>query len=209
MPLIRKSSSETAPTRAPDVPTLIAALEDGSQQERWAAARGLAKVPGAVAALGKALGREADERVRLAIFTSLATISSAASLDAILPYLRSDDASLRTGALDALRLMPGIVPGRLESLLCDPDPDVRLLACDLARDLSSQEARSLLSNLIEVDPLVNVCAAAVDVLAEIGAPDTLPSLVRCAARFADRPFLGFAVKVASERIGSRFPARHG
>ena len=56
---------------------------------------------------------------------------------------------------------------------------------------------------------MNVCAAAVDVLAEIGAPDTLPSLVRCAARFADRPFLGFAVKVASERIGSRFPARHG
>jgi len=105
--------------------------------------------------------------------------------------------------------MPGIVPGRLESLLCDPDPDVRLLACDLARDLSSQEASILLSSLIEVDPSVNVCAAAVDVLAEIGAPDTLPSLVRCAARFADRPFLGFAVKVASERIGSRFPARHG
>jgi HEAT repeat protein len=209
MPLIRKSPTETAPAGAADAAALIAALHDGSRQERWVAARSLANAPDAIPALGNALGREVDEQVRAAIFTSLATIDTEPSLDAILLQLRSDDAGLRTGALDALRLMPGTVLKRLGSMLRDADPDVRLLACDLARDLPSPEARNLLSSLLDVEPSENVCAAAVDVLAEIGAPDALPSLAGCAARFAGRPFLAFAVKVASERIGSRYPARHG
>ena len=40
-------------------------------------------------------------------------------------------------------------------------------------------------------------------LAEIGGADALPALARCADRFADEPFLAFAIKVAAERIARR------
>jgi HEAT repeat protein len=209
MPLIRRGPTEPAPLAAPDAAAAIAALRVGSAAERWTAARSLATIPGAATALGQALRDEGDERVREAIFTSLARINSRESVDAVLPYLRSDDASLRTGALDALKVMSLAVRARLESLLGDADTDVRILACDLARDVPSAEVARLLSGLLESDPSVNVCAAAVDVLAEIGSPDVLPALARCAARFPDQPFLHFAVKAASDRIGAGARQRHG
>ena len=159
--------------------------------------------------LGLALATEADERVREAIFTSLARIDGPESLEVVLPCLRSDDANLRTGALDALRLMCASAASRLESLLHDPDTDVRILACDLARDMAPDVATALLSAVIEADPEVNVCAAAVDVLAEVGGAGALPSLARCAERFPDQPFLAFAVRVASERIGVSADGPHG
>jgi HEAT repeat protein len=187
----------------------IAALRAGPAQERWAAARSLATFHAAAPALGHALSDETDQRVREAIFTSLIRINSAASVDMMLPFLRSDDASLRTGALDALKAMPAAVHARLESLLRDADPDVRILACDLARDVPWAEASRLLSEILDADPAINVCAAAIEALAEIGSADALPSLARCAERFPDQPFLGFAVKEACERIGSQSLRQHG
>ena len=211
MPLIRRGSPDTAPAASGghDLDTAVATLRDGSADDRWSAARALAAIPGAAPVLGRALGAEVDERVREAIFTSLARIDGPESLEAVLPYVRSDDANLRTGALDALRLMCASMAGRLESLLHDPDVDVRILACDLARDVAPHEAVALLSAVIETDPEVNVCAAAVDVLAEVGSAAALPSLASCAARFPDQPFLAFAVRVASERIGDPAEGPHG
>ncbi len=211
MPLIRRGAPDTTPAApgGPDLEGAAAALRSGSADDRWSAARGLAAVPGAAPMLGLALATEADERVREAIFTSLARIDGPESLEVVLPCLRSDDANLRTGALDALRLMCASAASRLESLLHDPDTDVRILACDLARDMAPDVATALLSAVIEADPEVNVCAAAVDVLAEVGGAGALPSLVRCAARFPDQPFLAFAVRVASERIGVSADGPHG
>lgn len=211
MPLIRRGSPDTAPAAlgGPDLETAVAALRNGSPDDRWSAARALATILGAAPVLGRALATETDERVREAIFTSLARIDGPESLDAVLPCVRSDDANLRTGALDALRLMCASMPGRLESLLHDPDVDVRILACDLARDVAPDVAASLLSAVIETDSEVNVCAAAVDVLAEVGSAAALPSLALCAARFPDQPFLAFAVRVASERIGDPADGPHG
>ena len=105
--------------------------------------------------------------------------------------------------------MRGAAIGRLEALLHDADVDVRILACDLARDVAPAEASTLLSAVIETDLEINVCAAAVDVLAEVGSPEVLPALARCATRFADQPFLAFAVRVASERIGVSADGPHG
>ena len=210
MPLIRRGSSpDAAPVSRPDLDAAGAALRAGSPQDRWAAARALATIPGAASVLGRALAAEDDEGVREAIFTSLARIGGDEGLEAVLPYLRGDDANLRTGALDALRLMRGAAIGRLEALLHDADVDVRILACDLARDVAPAEASTLLSAVIETDLEINVCAAAVDVLAEVGSPEVLPALARCAARFADQPFLAFAVRVASDRIGVSADGPHG
>jgi len=193
MPLVRKPSTPTPPTSS-------GSLTDGTSDERWAAARLAAEKPDGVTVLSSALARENDPRVREAIFTGLARIATAESALAVVPYLRSDDASLRTGAIDALRAMPGAAGPHLPHLLADPDADVRLLSCELARGLPDEEANRLLCELLEGESEKNVCAAAVEVLAEIGRPEALPSLTRCATRFDGDPFIAFSVKVAIERI---------
>jgi HEAT repeat protein len=208
MPLIRRTAADPPPT-APDTATDIAGLRSASAEERWSAARRLAATPDAAAALGEALARETDQRVREVIFTSLARINNAASVEAVLRYLRSDDANLRMHALDALKAMPSAVAARFAILIGDDDPDVRIFAVELAREAPSAQAAELLCRLLDGDPEVNVCAAAVEVLAEIGTPEVLPALARCARRFSGQPFLTFAINVATARIGSHPPRRNG
>jgi HEAT repeats len=202
MPLVRRPTSATPPP-APDGRRLAALLLDGTDDERWAAARGAFEIPDGLSLLGDALSRERVPRVREAIFTALAKIATLEAAAVVLPHLRSDDAAQRTGALDALRAMPSAAGGHLPQLLTDADPDIRLLACEIARRLPADEASRALVELIEREENANVCAAAVEVLAEIGGPPSLPALARCGARFPDDPFLGFAVKAASDRIGAR------
>jgi hypothetical protein len=207
MPLIRKPASASPPTEAPPRDH-FADLVSGTPDERWAAARTATEVPGGIEALSRALRVERDARVREAILTSLARLGTPEAVAAILPHLRSDDANLRAGSLDALRVVPGALAPRLPSLLADPDADVRLLACDLARGLPTGDAVALLCGVLAREAEANVCAAAVEVLAEIAGPDALPALDACARRFAHDPFLPFAVRVAAERIGARPPDRH-
>jgi HEAT repeat protein len=202
MPLVRKPSSPTV-TPTPDDRKLSDVLADGSDDERWSAVRSAPSLPDALPSLSDALSRERVPRVREAIFTALAKIGSSESAAVALPYLRSENASLRTAALDALRAMPAAAAGHLPQLMTDNDADVRLLACELARVLPANEASRTLGALIESENNANVCAAAVEVLAEAGSVASLPILARCADRFPDDPFLTFAVKIARDRIGSR------
>jgi hypothetical protein len=199
MPLIRRPAGDVAPASASAAGG--GGLASADADARWSAARRMT-APDDVGALAAALDREADPRVREAILTSLARIGDAASARAVAGHVRSDDAALRTAALDALRGMPRGVMACLPGLLADPDSDVRLLACELARDAPGPEPARLLCELIERDAEANVVAAAVDVLAEVGGREALPALGRCAARFADQPFLAFSIRVASERIGA-------
>ena len=199
MPLIRKTSDQTPAVGEPGE----ADLRSSSVEVRWTAARAAADRPNSVSALAQALGCETDMRVREAIFTALARLATPESVAAVLPYLRSDDASLRTGSMDVLRAVPTLLRTRIADLLADPDDDVRLLSCELARALDAPEAQTLLLSLIETDRAPNVCAAAIEVLSEIGDVTARPVLARCAARFPDDPFLGFAVKVAVERLNGQ------
>jgi HEAT repeat protein len=153
--------------------------------------------------LTAALSKEPVARVREAIFTALAKIGSAESAAVTIPYLRSDDAAQRTLALDALRAMPEASAQLLPGLLKDVDADVRLLACEIARALPANDASRLLAELIGSEQNANVCAAAIEVLAETGDAESLPILDRCAARFPEEPFLAFAIQIARDRIGSR------
>jgi HEAT repeat protein len=199
VPLVRKPSVASA---LPDRADAAKALDGGTADERWHAVRSLENVPNAINTLANALRSETDTRVREAIFTALARIGSQESAAAVLPYVRSGDANLRTGALDALRTMIDAVRPCLAEWLADPDPDFRILVCDLAREVPSPEATSLLCGVLDRDEQVNVCAAAMDVLAEIGGPAALPSLKACAERFRVEPFLRFAAQAAIARIGA-------
>jgi HEAT repeat protein len=207
MPLIRREPAKGAESAGVDLREAVAALRNGAVQERRQAARSLAAEPEAAGILGEALATERDLRVREAIFTSLTRQASADSVEAIIPHLRSDDAGLRAGALDALREMIDAVRPRLPALLADPDPDIRVLCCDLVRELSAADATDLLSAVLERETEPNVCGAAIDVLAEIGTSAALPPLEKCAARFRDQGFLTFAIKVAAERISSQGQGR--
>ncbi|HEY2007635.1 MAG TPA: HEAT repeat domain-containing protein [Rhizomicrobium sp.] len=197
MPLIRKE-----PTSAPSPATSDSRgdLKSANTQTRWTAARLLAKDPSSVAALGDALAVETDARVREALFTSLAHIQTADAVGVLLSHLRSPDAAIRAGALDALSSMPQAVESQLPKLLADPDPDVRLLVCEIVRRLPGPVACRYLCDLLARETEVNVCGAAVDALSEVGDDTALPILSDCAARFGAEPFLVFSIKVASSRI---------
>ena len=203
MPLIRREPANRAGPGKADLEHAAAALRSGNSQERWQAARSLGAEPAAAGLLGAALAAEQDARVREAILTSLTRLGGSDSVEAVIPHLRSDDAGLRTGALDALREMMTAVRPRLPMLLADPDPDIRVLCCDLVRELAAEDATELLCGVLDRDPEPNVCGAAVDVLAEIGTPAALPALEKCAARFREERFLAFAIKVTAERIASQ------
>jgi hypothetical protein len=62
-----------------------------------------------------------------------------------------------------------------------------------------------LLRVIEGDVHVNVCAAAVDVAAELGTPALLAPLAGLRLRFEGAQFLVFAAEIARARIGAEPP----
>ncbi len=197
MPLVKGGKSPTGEGGlVPD----RAALDSPDAESRWTAARALSGDVDAVPVLAVALGREHVPRVREAIMTALMRVGNAASVEAILPYLRAQDAGLRAAAIESLQALPDATHPFMGRLLNDSDSDVRLLATELARGMNASEATRLLCDLIEREQHPNVCAAAIDVLTEVGTPEALPSLEKCAVRFAATPFLPFAISVAIAQI---------
>ena len=203
MPLIRKNPGE-GPS-APQKADAAAQLTTGSEDERWTAARHLAGAPDNAPLLGAALAREQSARVREALFTALAHIGTDDAVKIVLPHIENPEAAVRTQALDALCAMPNVVLPHLPALLSKDDPDIRLLACEIARHLPASTATEILCRLLEREADANVCAAAVEVLAEAGQPQALPVLAACARRFADVDFLVFAIDIAADRVRGGAP----
>ena len=200
MPLVRKPSPPTAaPPPAAGFPDATArATSAGRRRAR------LPSGPTALPLLAAALATESDPRVREAIFTSLARIATAESAAAVLPYVRSDDASLRTGALDACARCPARPVPHVAGLLADPDADVRLLGCELARSLPATRPTACSATARARDQRRMSAAAAVEVLAEIGRPGGPAGARRAAPRVSPAtPFLLFSIKVAADRIASQ------
>jgi hypothetical protein len=63
------------------------------------------------------------------------------------------------------------------------------------------QAPRWLEAVLRSDPHVNVCAAAVEGLAEMGGPASRPALAALPERFPGEPFIAFAVQAALSRIG--------
>ena len=198
MPFIRKTG-DVSPPAAQDARLILQALASPVSEDRWMAARAATELEDADLALSQALRTETDPRVREAMFTGLARIGTPVAVESLLSMLRSDSAPLRTGALDALRMLRSL-GAAASQLLRDADPDVRILSCELARSLPAAEASGLLCELLAGEQNVNVCAAAIEVLAEVGGPEALATLADCAGRFRGAPFLQFAISAVRDRI---------
>jgi HEAT repeat protein len=207
VPLIRKPGIAVA-AAAPDASRVLQDLASADADERWTAARAAAAVPGSERTLGEALSVEQDVRVRQAMLTSLAQIGTPASAAPLLSMLKSEKAASRTQALDAIRVS-ALLPQLVKQLLQDPDADVRLLSCDLVRSLPAGQANDLLAPLLEHEVQSNVCAAAVEVLAEVGEPSVLSALAACERRFKGNEFLAFAIKTVVERIRAAHASSRG
>ena len=88
----------------------------------------------------------------------------------------------------------------MQSLLRDPDSDVRIFAVNILESLRHPEVEYWLVDVIVQDPQVNVCATAVDLLGEVGSRDALQSLMDLKARFEGEPYIQFAADLAIRRI---------
>jgi HEAT repeat protein len=201
MPLVR--ASPTAPTPKPPPESrdaLLQRLTATNQADRRRAAHALAADPTAVVILADRLELEPDPAVRDALFAALVDIGGATAAERLAALVHLDDAALRGGAIQALKAFKPPACVALDGLLQNPDPDVRLLAIEVTRAWPAELAAPRLRRIIDSDPHVNVCAAAVDVAAELGTAELIFPLAALRLRFADNAFLGFAVDVASARI---------
>jgi HEAT repeat protein len=199
MPLIRPAAG--TPHAIPEnLESHRGRLAVGDIDERRHAARALARDPAAASILAAHLQSEPDPRVRDALFASLSEIGGTQAAELVAAFIRSDDAGLRGGAIEALKRLETDAIAVLDTLMNDPDSDVRILAIEVTRAWPRHLAVPRLLNVFELEQHVNVCAAAVDVATEVGTEDLLPALDRLRERFADEPFLAFAIDTTCARI---------
>ena len=138
--------------------------------------------------------------MREALFNSLGHLASDAAVQALLPLLRTEDAGLRNGAIEALAAMPQHVAPCMDRLLLDPDPDVRIFTVNLMGELRHADVPRWLQQVLRHESHINVVAAALEVLAEVGSASDLPALRSVRERFGDDAFIQFATDIAVSRI---------
>lgn len=176
------------------------ALEGPTAAGRRDAARRLAADPETAGMLAARLDRDADTSVREAILAALGRIGTAAAVEHLFARLGSEDVWLRNAAIETLAGMDAAVVDALDRALADPDSDRRIFAVNVLVSLRHPAAAIYARRVLAADAHVNVVAAAIDVLAEIGTPEMVPEIEAAAARFPDAPFLHFAARAARRRI---------
>jgi HEAT repeat protein len=198
MPFVKTQSIE--PAGRMDTHSAAARLADPDAAVRRAAAQALAHARDAVPGLLAALDAETDRAARSAMLGALAAIGTEDAVAGIADCLRSDDAALRNAAIDQLRVLPARVAPVLAYLLVDPDRDVRILAVSVLDALRHSQVEEWLLQLIDADGDLNVCGAALDVLADVATATARGPVERLIARFGDEPYIAFAGRLVLSRI---------
>ena len=188
--------------QARDCLSLIAQLSDTNPTARRWAVRDLFECPGASEALVERLTLESDVSVREIILTTLTRLGDEVAVRGLIGCLRSEDVGLRNEAIEAMKQLPDEVAPIMRTLLADQDSDVRIFAVNILESLRHPQVEEWLIEVIEQDPHVNVCGAAVDLLGEAGSSRSLLALECLKKRFANEPYIQFAAVLAIKRIGS-------
>lgn len=175
-------------------------LSDLDEGVRGQAARELAAYEDAAGVLLIRLKEEFSPAVREVIFTSLVVQANPCAVEGLIKFLRSEDAGLRNGAIEALKLLPGEVAFHIPELLLDPDPDVRILTISILKSLRHPSVEDWLISVLEQDPHLNVCGAALDLLTEIGTGKSIYPINELRGRFINSPYVQFAADLALSRI---------
>jgi HEAT repeat protein len=211
MPLIKPARNAEPPDIGPppsySLEELLSMLGSEHAQTRQNALNGLAEYPDTAAALCNQLEHEPDSVTREMIAVTLSTIGGSETVACLLPFLRSDNATLRNIAIDILKELPADVAPHMETLLDDPDPDVRILTVNVLEALRHPKVEDWLIAVITDDPHVNVVATALDLLGEVGTEAALPALTEINNRFPDEPFIVY--KDGIHLTSPRFEAGSG
>jgi len=198
-----KTAGTAANAGAKDEPNceeLRTALENADASVRRHAARAIAGCIDSSRALVSRLDREEDVAVREVILNSLARLNDVVAVEGLVRCLRSEDAALRNEVIETIQQMGSEVARVLESLLGDPDPDVRIFVVNILDSEQHPDVESWLIQVIDRDAHVNVCATAVDQLCEVGTEAAIEPLLRLKARFATEAYIQFAADLALQRI---------
>jgi HEAT repeat protein len=179
---------------------LLDDLTSDDSGRRRAAVRDLASNPAAAEVLCDRIEIETAPSVRAVIFTVLIRMQTPEIAARLAALLRSEDVPLRNAAIEALQEMPESAAPCLRALLRDPDSDVRIFAVNVLGALRHAGVPGWLAEVIRTEPHVNVCAAAVDALAEIGDVEVLDDLGSLRDRFSTDAFMSFAIDTAMRRI---------
>jgi HEAT repeat protein len=169
------------------------------QVRRWAA-RDLLSHPEASAVLLARLQCETEISVREVILTSLTRIGGPVAVAGLVDWLRSEDVQMRNEAIEAMKALPVEVAPIMGALLVDEDSDVRIMAVNILESLQHPKVEEWLIDVIDRDPVVNVCGTAVDLLGEVGSSAAFDALQRLKQRFASEPYIQFAADLALKRI---------
>lgn len=206
MALIKRVGDESGVHRdrkiARECPDLLVSLTDESATTRRWAARDLVSCPSSAAALVERLKVETDLSVREVILTTLTQLGDAVAVAGLVDCLRSEDASLRNEAIEAMKQLPDEVAPIMRGLLGDADSDVRIFTVNVLESLRHPDVESWLIDVIERDPHVNVCATAVDLLSEVGTGAAVQALEALKVRFPGEPYIEFAANLALRSITS-------
>jgi len=205
MPFIRSTAAAAIASDLDlvhDLDRARAQVEHDDPALRRAAARALSGAPGSTIVLLQALAGETEREVQSALLAALAMDVSAPAVAGLAECLRSEDAWLRNAAIDLLRAVPERSAPVVQALLGDDDRDVRILAVGILDALDPARAEGWLLDLLACETDVNVCGAALEVLAQVGTPASQDAVARLAARFAGEPFIGFACTLVQRRIGA-------
>jgi len=205
MPLIRREQTQSlVPDRSEGIDRndLLAQLASPNDSERRSAARYLAEHQNVSGTLLHRLQIETTASVRSVLFSSLIQIGDQDTVVGLITLLRSEDAGLRNGSIEALQYLPDQVGVHIENLLHDDDTDVRIFAVNILETLPHPNVPSWLHQVIREDVEVNVCAAAVDQLAELGTQAMVADLLALKERFAGVSYIKFAVDLTVERINA-------
>jgi HEAT repeat protein len=203
MALVNSKQRGAPPPPQLETPSMAALQADLAAEQssvRRAAVRGLADHPEAAVDLCDRLEVETSPSVRAVLFTTLIRLQSPEVAARLADLLRSDDVPLRNAAIEALQEMPDAVAPHFEQLLADEDSDVRIFTVNILATLRHARASEWLTDVMRSDPHVNVCAAAVDGLTEVGGLEALPDLEDLRHRFAGNAFMEFAIDAAMRRI---------
>ncbi len=204
MPLIRPSTPDTPPEsntqQAHSLAELTLQLASSDAGARRLAALEMLAHSGASMVLLRHLKEEASATVREAIFTTLARLDDPAALAGLADCLHSEDANLRNGAIETLKLLPEHTATIIPKLLQDPNADVRILTISILESLRHPRVEAWLVAVIEQDSHLNVCGAALDLLVEVGSPGAAEAIERLKERFSAEPYIQFAANLALKRL---------
>lgn len=113
------------------------------------------------------------------------------SFSALMTILEGENVSWRNATITALSQHPEHLERHLESVRSHPNSDVRIFVMNILALTVHDNTERWIVTFLESEDNVNVCAAGLEALEEVGTEYCLPILQKIREKFSDNPFILF------------------